>query len=245
VLPAGERTLVVGKDGAWWWDSESFTARRLADGESTRLSPVLEMAAGLIDPRAVSSLALGALEDTTRVRIGNPKMVAGRPAYVLELEPRTTETLVARIEISVDADERVPMEVQIFGRGYEEPSLFAGFDSISFEPIEPSIFSFAPPDGADVEMERQKIGQMFDVFGGGGEANRAPRLLGRGWTTVAALPMPAREGPSSSEGDPASSLFPFSSPLLSADVVESDRGSWLLVGAVPVDALRAQAGRLP
>ena len=242
LLVAGERALVIGEDGAWWWDSETFTARRLTREVDARLG-ALEIAAGLVDPRAVSSLALGALEETTRVRLADPKIVAGRPAYVLVLEPRTTETLIARIEIGVDADERVPLEIQIFGRGYDESSLKAGFASISFEPIEPSTFWFTPPEGAKSEAESQNGSGVFDVLGGGDAANRAPRILGRGWTTVAALPMPARE--SSSEEDPGPDPFPFTSPLLSADVVESDRGSWLLVGAVPIDALRAQAGRLP
>ena len=41
VLPVGERALIVGPDGAWTWDSESFSARRLAGPAITEATSAL------------------------------------------------------------------------------------------------------------------------------------------------------------------------------------------------------------
>jgi hypothetical protein len=76
--------------------------------------------------------------------------VAGRDAYTLTLEPRTDQTLVGKVEVDIDAHTWLPLRAAVFARGAAGPAVSAGFTSVDFGPIDPSIYHFTPPPGTKV-----------------------------------------------------------------------------------------------
>jgi hypothetical protein len=153
MMPASERAIYVSRTDAWAWDFETFTAYHLgpfARGAS-RAAKVRRPWLHLIDPLRLARRSLRGVSPTTRVSMGETSRVAGRDVYVLLLEPRTRETLVGRIEIAIDAERRVPLGAAVYPRGAGSPALDVRFTSVSFDAIDPSVYSFTPPEGATVK----------------------------------------------------------------------------------------------
>ena len=153
-LRAAEKAIVAGATGVWGWDSESFTAVRMALPDEAWSAERRWPAALLGDPIALARAALEAVTPSTEVRTARPETVAGRAAYVLVIDPRSDGTLVGRIEVAFDSEHRVPLRFEVFARGAARPALSATFDSVSFDGIDPSVFSFDPPPGATVRQLR-------------------------------------------------------------------------------------------
>jgi len=259
---ASERAIFVSRTDAWAWDFDSFTAYHLGrfpEGVGSPghqgAGPVLD----LVDPLAWTRKALDAITPTTRVSARGTTRVAGRDAYVLALEPRTTETLVRRIEIDIDAERRLPLRVAVYSRARRAAPISIGFTSISFADIDPSTFRFTPPPGATVRdvprgfadgkgRKGQGIeGSSRDAYGPGeGDEGASLRLFGHDWATIVALrtPSPADLRPSDEEFDPTS-LLPLSGPLLSVRLVDREDHAWLVYGLVPQASLAAASRELP
>lgn len=225
-----ERALVVGPTDAWTWDSETQEATHVGPydaGERPRRDAR--------DPLEMARRALAALDDSTTVSVAANARVAGRDAYTLVLEPRTDATLVGRVEISVDAERRLPLRAAVYARGADTPAIEGAYTAVSFDPINPATFTFTPPPGATVVEHEHRAHDHRPDAGSGDASFEPPRTFGSGWATVVAMPVtvPAdASGPSAIRG-----LLPFSGPLLSARMVSVDGTDWLLAGAVPQAAL--------
>jgi hypothetical protein len=197
--------------------------------------------------------SIEAVSPTTVVTVAGAARVAGRDVYVLAIEPRTTATLVGRIEISIDADRRLPLRAAVYARGAGSASVSVAFTSVSFGPVDPDVYLFAPPEGAKVEdLQRDDNGRMDqtgDADAGGskgmeGNCGFGPegplRVFGEGWTTIVALRTPPLVAlQPQGDGFDLTSLLPFSGPLFSVRAVDRDDHAWLLYGAVPQSALDA------
>src|SRR5438067_3136568 len=155
VVTGGRRVLYLGRRDLWAWDSTSYTAYHLGPfparfGRTTMPSATASPKACYAsqcgpmvpDPEQLAAMALQAIDSTTMVTVGTPRRMAGRDAYVLVLTPRSADTLVGRVEISVDAARRVPLGVDVFARNATRPALSVDFTSVSFDPIKPSMFDF-------------------------------------------------------------------------------------------------------
>jgi hypothetical protein len=188
----------------------------------------------LVDPLALARRSLAALDPSTAVSVAAGARVAGRPAYVLRLVPRTRETLVGRVEVAVDAARRVPLRVAVYARGAAKPAVQAAFTRVRFGPVDPATFSFRPPPGATVRRPGLPEGR-------GRAPEYLPRTFGTGWATVVALPLPGSATP----GPELTALLPFSGPLFSARLAARGEDRWLLYGAVPQAALVAAEAKLP
>jgi hypothetical protein len=170
--------------------------------------------------------------------------VAGRPAYPLVLSPTSTLTLVGHIAVAIDAETRLPLRFQVFPRGGDGAAIEAGFTSVSFDPIDPSMFSFTPPPGttvrqaADVIVEARAQGSA-SMGGEGMPPASDPRTFGSGFDLRVAVKL------DSALPEGADALLPYSGPLLSAITVERDGQTWLLVGPVSVATLEEDAASLP
>jgi hypothetical protein len=213
----------------------------------------------MIDPTELARRALEAIAPSTSVAVSTTARVAGRPAYVLTLEPRTPATLVGRIEIDVDAEQGVPLRVAVYARDRTAPSLWAEFTSVGFGPIDPGVYRFSPPPGATVrdlastaleataEQGGQPMGEpQSGEVGESGEYGPAVRTFGTGWATVVAVQTPSvRDLRRAAGGIDLSQLLPLSSPLLSVRLVDRGDHGWLVYGAVPQDALAAVEARVP
>lgn len=260
LLALGERSLFVDRRGgeAWGWDSESFTAYRMAPpsalaGGAHGDLPEAPSDRMPLDPGEVARRVLEAVDPSTAVSVGLSARVAGRDAYVLALEPRTPETLVGRVEVAVDADRRLPLSVAVFPRGADAPALSAAFTSVSFEPVDPAVFAFSPPEGATVrDLVPHGASSVDGPFGGVGprdgkaRAQRAEDVatFGDGWATVVAVRL-AAAAVAQLRSSEAAALLPMSGSLFSARLVDRPGSAWLVFGLVPQATLAAVETRLP
>jgi outer membrane lipoprotein-sorting protein len=253
VLQVSERDLVVNRDEAWWWDSSGMKAVRLRFEDLASKVEALpganawlqgEDTAGAVmaaeaDPLTAARAAIHAVAPYASVSVEGTGEVAGRAVYRLVLRPATDGTLVDSIVLSIDAESRLPLRVEVVSRTTGAAALSAGFTSVSFDPIDPAVFTFTPPEGAQVTdaLDAMDASLPADHEAPSGPA---PRTFGSGFEARVAV---AIDGQVPTTVD---QLLPYAGPLLSATVVRGDDGTrWLLVGSVPLDVLQADAERLP
>jgi len=243
LLPAAERAVFATKGSLWLWNSDHLTAYRV-EAPPGMTSPTGGETPASLTPSALAARALHAIRPTTKVSVSQPTMVAGRPAYALLLQPRTTDTLVGTIEIDVAAKERVPLRVAISPRGASSPALSVGYDSVSFDPIDPSTFRFTPPPGARVKTIKLP-GHAASGSRQTTSVRPVVRTFGRGWAEVVAVRIPSAILMKNARYDEIAKLLPYSGPLVSVRLVDHGRYEWLLAGMVPQQALVAAGAKLP
>jgi hypothetical protein len=240
LLAFSEHDLVVSRSDAWFWDSSDMSAVHFGVPGMQRWEEAPPAAAlGDADLLAFARRALDALAPYAEISVETTSTVAGRPAYVLALTPTSTLTLIGRIAVSIDAETRLPLRFQVFPRGSDAAAIEAGFTSVSFDPIDPSMFSFTPPPGTTVRQAADVIAGSRGFGDGVGPPVSDPRVFGRGFDLRVAVrldsPLPAGAG----------ILLPYAGPLLSAITVERAGQTWLLVGPVRVATLEKDAASLP
>jgi outer membrane lipoprotein-sorting protein len=251
IRPASELSYFANARGAWAWNSDRFTAYRVPLG---RLNPFRRGGSGASDPPApafltpdtIARLSIEILSRSSAVQLGAPVHVAGRAAYALDMIPRTSATLVGRIELDVDAKTHIPLAVGVFARGASRPALSLGYERVSFSPIDSGTFAFTPPAGAKVVRVGRGHGMGSTPHPGIAPGLAAGvRTFGTGWGTVTAIPTPSLPTLRTLAGglDP-SLLLPISGPLFSATLVQRGDHGWLLFGAVPSSRLAAVAATL-
>ncbi|MEO8293755.1 MAG: hypothetical protein ABI635_11545 [Actinomycetota bacterium] len=247
LLLAQEQDLVVNRELAWWWDSADLQAVRLdlsvlrgpAPGDpptrarlhDTPFDPV-ELARILI--RGVGPCASASVQGTTTV--------AGRDAYVFTLTPLTADSLVGSVRFAIDARTRLPLRVEVLPRGDADAAIAAGYTSVSFDPIDPAMFSFDPPPDAIVSDAPDLVGgagSSSDTGGGGAPSVTDVRVFGACAGVMVAVEL---EGPLPTT---AAQLLPFAGPVGSAIAVDRVDRVWVLAGLVDARALEARAAELP
>lgn len=257
--------LNVVRNGTQLW---TYSARRNevtkgtlpADGAK---SPAASgpSAATDVTPAELARRAIAAADPTTSVTLATPGVVAGRATYSLTLTPKTERTLVDRVVIAVDAGTGVPLQVEVYARGYRLPAVESGFTSVSFTRPAAATFSFTPPKGATVtDLGSADTGTPRKPPTGrpAQEPGPRPELTGTGWAAIVELPAassgkPPAAGPrSSADGDQAEALLDqlteevdgggraLSTRLLSVLLTPDGR---VLAGAVPVQSLVEAAAR--
>lgn len=102
-------------------------------------------------PEDLAAKFLAMADSSTAVTVGPEVQVAGRPAYNLELVPRTDGTLLEKVAIAVDGQTGMPLRVTVSARGQAEPAFEAGFTSLSLEAPEAGMFNFVAPPGATLK----------------------------------------------------------------------------------------------
>jgi hypothetical protein len=255
ILEVSEQDLIVDPHEAWWWDAADLTATHIsrdAIGSPLLAGPIAGSLAGdrggpwaamAADPLNAARAALHSVAPFANVEVEGTTVVAGRDAYELAMVPTSSRTLVGRVVIAIDARRRLPLRVQVFPRTAQTDALSVGFTSVSFDAIDPAMFTFAPPPGATVTdglADHATPGEASDERSpSGGDGGPTPLVLGSGFETRVAIPV--------SQGLPAEvqQLLPYAGPLVSAVFTSTSTGAWLLVGSVPVDMLQHDAGRLP
>ncbi len=244
LMDLGEQTLVANRTEAWYWDSDGMRAERIvyADLPSPASGDGAWFGGGAdwpgshgFDPSRLASMALAALAPYSDVTVDASAMVAGRPAYELVLTPRSPQTLIGSVAVGIDAETRLPLRLQITAKGATEPSVDLGFSSVSFDPIDPSVFTFTPPAGAAVSTPDVPSRPAPDA---GAMAHPTVRTFGSGFDSRVAVRLDAQL-PSE-----ASALLPFSGPLASILPVDAGGHAWLLFGFVGLDTLKEDAQRL-
>lgn len=192
--PLAERNAVSNGTDAWFYDSETDVATHLAIPADAKAS-VEEKAAALearipadLTPAKVADQLLANLAPSTTVSVGTDGSVAGRSVYELILTPKTADTLVESVSISVDSETGMPLRVTVLAVGQEAPAAQVGFSLVDFSAPAAELFDFVPPAGATVE--EQKIPTAVDAQGTPSGERQAgePIVTGTGWSTIVEIP---------------------------------------------------------
>ncbi len=180
-----------GKD-LWIWSSEdkSATHRTVTPGSGPGSDPS-DLPSDLPKtPQEAAEKVLGALEPTTTVTTDSAVTVADREAYELVLDPNDDATLISQIRMAIDGETKMPLRVQIFGKG-NELVFEVGYDSVSFTRPDDREFEFNPPPGTEVTEgepltppdpptaeDREQAKKKAE------EARKQVKVVGSGWSTV-------------------------------------------------------------
>jgi len=189
-----ETDVVRNGDDVWLWSSSTREATHYTVKEGQQ-EPSATPPAVATDPATAAKQALAAIDPSTQVDVDGTGYVADRPVYELSLAPRDSRSLVGSVRLAVDSETSMPLRVQVFARGAQEPAFETGFTDVQFEQPAASIFSFTPPAGAKVTEGGSP------AAGAQGPATRAhrpatgpqhpdaakPDVVGSGWTAVAVL----------------------------------------------------------
>ncbi|WP_242448166.1 hypothetical protein [Cellulomonas sp. WB94] len=120
-----------------------------SDLRATTESPA---AGALPTPEDAARAALAHADTTSVVTLDAQTTVAGRAAYQLVVTPRSTDTLVARIVVAIDAVTSTPLRVQAWStQDTTAPALELGFTDVRFATPDPSVLAFSAPAGATVK----------------------------------------------------------------------------------------------
>ena len=153
----GETDLRINGRQVWLWDSKSQTATRYlapAVARVTKPQPATAPPVPAVTPLQAAKMALAEVGPTTKVTVAGTGVVAGRSAYQLTIAPRSDQSLIDRVVISIDAVTHLPLQVQIFARGMSGPAFQIGFTSLVLSRPAMSNFAFTPPHGAKVKTVR-------------------------------------------------------------------------------------------
>ncbi|MDO5683433.1 MAG: hypothetical protein Q4G46_11455 [Propionibacteriaceae bacterium] len=202
LLADGAETSVIrnGQD-VWQWSSKERTAKHAVltdhDGQQVRSArPKPAEGHGVEVPSTPAEAAqqvLAAIEPTTTVTVDRTTRVAGRSAYELILDPKSSETLVAKVAIAVDAETKAPLRVEVWGVGADKPAMQVGFTQIDFRTPSESVFRFAPPAGVTVEQV-DKGDKATSHAEGDKPKPPEPVVVGEGWDKVTIVAAPEHTG---------------------------------------------------
>ena len=165
-----QRDLILNASEIWAYDARSATAYTakidssqlevsdadIADATERAEAKLNEYAASvqldLSNPDAVAQYLMDMVGTNTSLSVGKDHMVAGRGAYQLIAEPKSSNSLIDSIVLSVDAGTGMTLDVKLYSTQQEEPAFSMGFESISFGAPDASLFSFTPPPGTAIEQ---------------------------------------------------------------------------------------------
>ncbi|GGM60199.1 membrane protein [Dactylosporangium sucinum] len=198
-------------------------------------------------PQEAADLALKAIDPSTQVSTGNSARIAGRNAYELILRPRDTASLVSEIRLAIDAQEKLPLRVQVLAKGQASPAFEVAFTQVSFTRPDDAQFVFNPPAGTKVEeadpakIEEEHQQKQPDLTKG---AEPKTTVVGTGWTSVFVMRSSSPAGADPAEEQKAQDVInqlpvgnggrTFNSKLFSVLITDDGR---VLVGAVTPERL--------
>jgi outer membrane lipoprotein-sorting protein len=214
---SGESDVIRNGRDVWLWSSTDHTAvhHRLdasAGSHATTPSarPSMPLPSGLPSgmpttlPNTPDSAALAALAamgaDTSVTTSGNAS-VAGRPAYELVLTPKDAKTRVASVRIAIDAQEHVPLRVQVYSTKLANPAFEVGFTAVDFAKPDARQFQFTAPPGTKVTEATQLPKPTATATNPAPDAQKLAektKVVGAGWSTVVVAPLPTTGSTSTS-----------------------------------------------
>ena len=189
----GESDFILNGHTAWLWQSntDSVTRFLLPAHRGEERKPMRPKTP--LTPQEAARQALAAVGPSTRVTTESNVSVAGQDAYQLVLAPKSSQSLIGKVTIAVDAQHlTVPLRVQVFARGARTPAFQIGYTSISFVAPAAANFNFTPPAGAHVHTTRPSAEAGFGSTPSlpSAEAQQT-RVIGKDWLSVAVLPASA------------------------------------------------------
>ncbi|GAA3242544.1 sigma-E factor regulatory protein RseB domain-containing protein [Dactylosporangium siamense] len=189
----GQSDIIHNGVDTWTWNSKSGSAKHFKNSgeqDPTTKGPGAIPSEMPKSPQEAADLALKAIDPTTQVSIGNSAKIAGRDAYELILRPRDTASLIGQVRLAIDAQEKLPLRVQVFAKGQGNPAFEVTFTQVSFARPDDSQFVFNPPAGTKVEeADPAKAGAEGQPKVDESASGEKPKstVIGTGWTSVFVL----------------------------------------------------------
>ena len=187
----GETDVIRDGRLLWLWQSSKNSVTKLTlPARSAHAAATPAQTQVPLTPQQAASQVLKAVGPSTRVGVQRTVTVAGQAAYQLVLSPKSSGSLVGRVNIAIDASNNVPLRVQVFARGASSPAFQVGYTAISFVRPAAANFSFAPPAGAKVNtvtLPREAAGQQKPSAAQRQAASQV-QVIGKDWLSVAVLP---------------------------------------------------------
>jgi outer membrane lipoprotein-sorting protein len=180
----GETDVIRNGSDVWVWRSADNSAvhTTLPADTATADKPHAAPSGLPSTPQEAANAALAAIDPTTKVTTNGAARVAGRDAYELVLAPKDTASLVGQVRLALDAERKVPLRVEVYPQGSDEPAFRVTFEQIDFGTPDAQQFAFNPPPGAKVTDEAAPTAaDRPDVKP---EDRVEPTVVGTGWTTV-------------------------------------------------------------
>ena len=208
-VQAGESDLRRDGSTVWLWNSKNQTATQVtlpahipahkgngaAGAGSTSKSPQPPDT-----PQAAASQLLTAIGPSTVVGVQSNVYVADRPAYQLSLAPKSSQSLVGRVLLAVDASNGIPLRLAVYGRGSAGLAYSIAYSKLAFGTPDAANFSFTPPPGATVKHQAVPSdphalppglglpsGSPLPGSTSAGKAGK-PTVIGSNWLSVVATP---------------------------------------------------------
>ena len=231
--PMSQRDFIVNEIEFWAYDARNATAltgafdlevsdQDKAEFEAKAQAQLDEYLAAIqldiSNPEAVADYLMAQVGETTEVSVGKDHRIAGRTAYQLIAQPNAENSLVESVVISVDSETGMALDVKVYSVEQEVPAFHVGFESISFETPDASMFSFTPPAGttietmeipAELKAELEQLKSEYENKEFNNEDNAAmraelearyadqpkPAMIGEDWESVIYLPAMPQEVP--------------------------------------------------
>ena len=189
----GESDFILNGHTAWLWQSntDSVTRFLLPAHQGEERKPMRPKTP--LTPQEAARQALAEVGPSTRVTTESNVTVAGQAAYQLVLAPKSSQSLIGKVTIALDAQHlTVPLRVQVFARGASSPAFQIGYTSISFVAPAAANFNYTPPPGAHVHTTSPDAMASFGSTPSlpSAQAHQV-RVIGKNWLQVAVLPASA------------------------------------------------------
>lgn len=172
----GDQVVVVnsGRRTAWVYDAAEDTAKKVTvTGEAPAETASPAPDAAMLTPDAIA-LFLQQVSRLAAVEVAGQTVVAGRQAYQLRMTPAADDTALGSVEAAVDGETMLPLQLDVYARGGVEPVLRYGFTSVSYEAIDPDLFTFQPPAGTRVTSRTVDGDRVRRELGAHGDAGQEP-----------------------------------------------------------------------
>jgi outer membrane lipoprotein-sorting protein len=205
----GETDVIRNGSEVWLWQSRDNSATHYTIPADAVDKTPTALPSGLPStPQEAADAALAAIDPTTAVSTTGAASVAGRDAYELVLAPKDTGSLIGQVRLAIDAKQHIPLRVEVYAKGANNPAVRIAFQQISFTVPDAQQFAFNPPAGAKVTTEKpsdvpkgpDKIGAKPDKNGanpdrigakaGSATATADRKVVGTGWTSVLVAKLP-------------------------------------------------------
>ncbi len=180
----GDQVVVVNKAArtAWVYDYAANTVEELVvTGEAPAETPSPAPSAAFMTPEAIT-MYLQRFARFATVEVSGQAEVAGRDTYLLRMTPVADDTALGYVQAAIDGETMVPLRLEVFAKGGSAPVLRFGFDSVKYDPIDPSLLVFTPPEGAAVKAKtvdgdamREKAEAAHDDQAAKGEPTEAEK----------------------------------------------------------------------
>ena len=199
-VQAGESDLRRDGSTLWLWNSKTQTATQVTLPAQSAHARHQRAPQPPDTPQAAASKLLTAIGPSTLVGVESNVYVADRPAYQLSLAPKSSQSLVGRVLLAVDASSGIPLRLEVYARGSAGLAYRIAYSKLEFGAPAAANFSFTPPPGATVKKQTVPAdpGVLFNGLGlpsgsalpGSAPPAQAgkPTVIGSDWLSVVATP---------------------------------------------------------